>query len=213
MVPQLLSSTKKLSGVQRLLEAGLLFSTLFAMFLMLALSSFDPADPGWSQTGYQTPIRNLGGAVGAYFSDILLNLFGFIAFSLPILVAIVGWLLFQKYHRVMQLDFLTLGLKFIGFIMFYIGITSLASMNFDDVFYFSAGGIVGDILSNSFLPYLSFIGSTLLFLTFTGSGFVLLTGISWLAMIDATGYYCIFTFKYLQQQFFVLKSKYAFLER
>ena len=54
-------STKKLNGVQRLLEAGLLFFTAFALFMILALLSFDQADPGWAQTGYQTPVRNLGG--------------------------------------------------------------------------------------------------------------------------------------------------------
>jgi S-DNA-T family DNA segregation ATPase FtsK/SpoIIIE len=154
---------------------------------MLALFSFDPADPGWAQTGYQTPVRNLGGAVGAYLSDLLLNLFGFIAYTLPFVVAIVGWLLFQKYHQLMQLDYLTIGLKLIGFIIFYLGITSLASMNFDDIYYFSAGGILGNVLSKTFLPYFSFVGSTLVFLMFSCAGFVLLTGFSWLNFIDNVG--------------------------
>jgi S-DNA-T family DNA segregation ATPase FtsK/SpoIIIE len=197
MVTILSSQSSKLNGVQRLLEAGLLVSCVFAMFIMLALFSFDPADPGWSQTGYQTPIRNLGGAVGAYLSDLLLNLFGFIAYTLPFVAAVTGWLLFQKYHRLIQLDYLTLGLKFIGFILFYIGITSIASMNFDDVFYFSAGGILGDVLSNTVLPYFSFVGSTLLFLTFLCSGFVLLTGFSLIAFIDKTGAYTILAIQYL----------------
>ncbi|ARD45852.1 DNA translocase FtsK [Colwellia sp. PAMC 21821] len=190
------SPSPKLNGVQRLLEAGLLVSCVFAMFIMLALFSFDPADPGWSQTGYQSPVRNLGGAVGAYLSDLLLNLFGLIAYSLPFVIAITGWLLFQKYHQLIRLDYLTLGLKFIGFILFYIGITSIASMNFDDVFYFSAGGILGDVLSNSLLPYFSFVGSTLLFVTFCGSGFVLLTGISLLKAIDRVGEYAIHAIEY-----------------
>ncbi|KGJ92785.1 DNA translocase FtsK [Colwellia psychrerythraea] len=185
------SANNQLTGVQRLLEAGLLFFTVFAMFMMLALFSFDPADPGWAQTGYQTEIRNLGGAVGAYLSDLFLNLFGLIAYSLPFVIAIVGWLLFQRFHELMKLDYLTLGLKLIGFFMFYLGVTSLASMNFDDVFYFSAGGILGDALSKTLLPYFSFVGSTLLFLLFTCAGFVLLTGFSWLKFIDNVGQYAI----------------------
>jgi len=180
-------TTPQLNGVQRLLEAGLLFFSAFALFMVLALLSFDPADPGWAQTGYQTPVRNLGGAVGAYLSDLLLNLFGLIAYSLPFVVAVTGWLLFQKFHQIMSLDYLTLGLKLVGFFMFYLGVTSLASMNFDDVFYFSAGGILGDVLSNTLLPYFSFVGSTLLFLLFTCAGFVLLTGFSWLKFIDSVG--------------------------
>jgi len=203
------SDSSKLNGVQRLLEAGLLVSCVFAMFIMLALFSFDPADPGWAQTGYQTPVRNLGGAVGAYLSDLLLNLFGLIAYSLPFVMAICGWLLFQKYYRLMQLDYLTLGLKFIGFIMFYIGITSIASMNFDDVFYFSAGGILGDVLSNTLLPYFSFVGSTLLFLTFCGAGFVLLTGLSLLRFIDLTGAYTIASAQYLITVPSILKQQFG----
>ena len=189
---------KQLSGVQRILETGLLFFSVFAMFLMLALFTFDPADPGWAQTGYQTPVRNLGGAVGAYISDLLLNLFGYIAYSLPFIIAILGWLLFQKYYRLMQLDYLTIGLKLIGFILFYLGLTSLASMNFDDIYYFSAGGILGNVLSSTFLPYLSFVGSTLLFLLFTCAGFVLLTGFSWVKFIDDVGRYTIASLMYLK---------------
>ncbi|MGB0936030.1 MAG: DNA translocase FtsK [Colwellia sp.] len=191
--------TNQLSGIQRMLEVGLLVFTGCAMFLMLALFSFDAADPGWAQTGYQTPVRNLGGAVGAYLSDLMLNLFGFIAYSLPFVIAITGWLLFQKFYRIRQLDFLTLGLKFIGFFMLYLGITSLASMNFDDLFYFSAGGILGDVISNTLLPYFSFVGSTLLFLLFTCTGFVLLTGFSWVKFVDNVGLYTIAFFVYLQE--------------
>ena len=201
--------SKQLSGVQRLLETGLLFFSVFAMFLMLALFSFDAADPGWAQTGYQTPVRNLGGAVGAYLSDLLLNLFGFIAYTLPFVVAIIGWLLFQKFHQLMQLDYLTLGLKLIGFIMFYLGITSLASMNFDDVFYFSAGGILGDVLSKTFLPYFSFVGSTLIFLMFSCAGFVLLTGFSWLNFIDNVGRYTIASVVFIQQLPSYIKGKFG----
>ena len=197
MVYILSQESSKLNGVQRLLEAGLLVSCVFAMYMMLILFSFDSADPGWAQTGYDTAIRNMGGAVGAYLSDLLLNLFGLVAYSLPFVIAITGWLIFQKYHKLMQLDYLTLGLKFLGFILLYIGITSIASMNFDDIFYFSAGGIIGDILSNTLLPYFSFVGSTLIFLLLCGTGFVLLTGFSLLAFIDTLGAYTIQAMQYL----------------
>ncbi|MBU2926078.1 DNA translocase FtsK [Colwellia sp. C2M11] len=201
--------TTQLSGVQRLLETGLLFFSVLAMFLMLALFSFDPADPGWAQTGYQTQIRNLGGAVGAYLSDLLLNLFGYIAYTLPFVVALIGWLLFQKFHQLMQLDYLTIGLKLIGFILFYMGITSLASMNFNDIYYFSAGGILGNVLSDTFRPYFSFVGSTLIFLMFTCSGFVLLTGFSWLNFIDDVGRYCISFFMLLKNLPQLIKTQFG----
>ncbi len=209
MVTILSSDSPKLSGAQRLLEAGMLFCTVMAMYVMLTLFTFDPADPGWSQTGYKTPVRNLGGSVGAYLSDLLLNLFGVVAYSLPFVIAFIGWLLFQKFHRLMQLDYLTLGLKFIGFFMFYIGVTSIASMNFDDIFYFSAGGILGDVISDTFVTYLSFVGSSLLFLMLTCTGFVFLTGISWLTIIDTIGKYTIKASLYLVALPKLLKDKFG----
>ncbi len=84
--------SRTLSGVQRILEAGLLLFCMFALFLMLALFTFDAADPSWTQTGSPADIRNAGGAVGAYLSDILLFAFGIMAYSFPFLIAITGWL-------------------------------------------------------------------------------------------------------------------------
>ncbi|OUS28726.1 cell division protein FtsK [Thalassotalea sp. 42_200_T64] len=177
----------KLTGAQRLLEAGLIFTSIFSIFLIISLFSFDPADPGWSQTAYHATVKNMGGAFGAYLSDIFLFSFGIVAYSLPFVIAIIGWVLFQRIHYLLEIDFFTLGLKFIGFMMFYVGLTSIASMNFDDVYDFSAGGIVGDYISISLMPYLNYIGSSLLFLLLTCSGFVLLTGLSLLTIIEWIG--------------------------
>jgi S-DNA-T family DNA segregation ATPase FtsK/SpoIIIE len=184
-----LSSTPatKLTGTQRLLEAGLLFSCAFAFFLILALLSFDAADPSWSQTGYQAPVRNWGGPVGAYIADIVFFTFGAVAYSLPFGIAIIGWLLFQRIHHLLALDYLTLGLKIVGVILIYLAIPALASMNFTDLFYFSAGGVVGDLVSQSLITYFNFIGSSLLLLLLACAGFVFATGISFLTMIDFVG--------------------------
>jgi S-DNA-T family DNA segregation ATPase FtsK/SpoIIIE len=52
----------KLSSGRRLLEALLILVSLFAVWLMAALLSFNPSDPSWSQTAWHEPIHNLGGA-------------------------------------------------------------------------------------------------------------------------------------------------------
>jgi S-DNA-T family DNA segregation ATPase FtsK/SpoIIIE len=82
-------------------------------------------------------------------------------------------------------------------------------MNFDDIYYFSAGGILGNVLSNTFLPYFSFVGSTLIFLMFTCSGFVLLTGFSWLNFIDNVGRYCISFFMVLKDLPQTIKNQFG----
>ena len=100
MVDILSQESSKLNGVQRLLEAGLLVSCVFAMYMMLILFTFDSADPGWAQTGYQTAIRNMGGAVGAYLSDLLLNLFGLVAYSSTFCYCLNGLVNFPKISQI-----------------------------------------------------------------------------------------------------------------
>ena len=203
------TESTKLTGTQRLLEAGLIFTTLFSIYLIISLLSFDPADPGWSQTAYHTSVNNSGGAIGAYLSDIFFFAFGTVAYFLPFIFAALGWLVFQKIHVLLEIDFFTLGLKCIGFVIFLVGITSIASMNFDDVYEFSAGGVVGDYISLSLLPYLNFAGCSLLFLLLTCSGFVLVTGVSWLTMIDFIGEKAIAVSLFIKNLVPIVKDKFS----
>ncbi|GAB7195514.1 hypothetical protein OS11_17860 [Dickeya oryzae] len=66
---------KKLSAGRRLLEAMLIVVVLFAIYLAVALLSFSPSDPSWSQTAWHEPIHNLGGGVGAWLADTLFFVF------------------------------------------------------------------------------------------------------------------------------------------
>ncbi|WP_246034155.1 DNA translocase FtsK [Thalassotalea mangrovi] len=191
------TAKKTLSGGQRLLEVGLIFTTVFAIYLVVALLTFDPRDPSWSQTGYHAAVNNAGGAVGAYLADVIFFSFGRIAYTLPFTVALIGWLLFQRIRYLLEIDFFTLGLKFVGFLMLYIGLTSIWSMNGNDIYEFSAGGLIGDLVSNALIPYMNFVGTSLLLLLLTTSGFVFLTGISFFTMIDWLGAQAIAAFMLL----------------
>ena len=68
-----------------------------------------------------------------------------------------------------------------------LGATGIASINFDDIFNFSAGGFVGDVISSALVPYFNTAGTILLLLCFFCTGFTLLTGVSWLTIIDRLG--------------------------
>jgi S-DNA-T family DNA segregation ATPase FtsK/SpoIIIE len=46
-------------------EAVLFILLAVAGYLLLALLSYHPADPGWSHTGLTGRVRNLAGALGA----------------------------------------------------------------------------------------------------------------------------------------------------
>ncbi|MDN3651452.1 DNA translocase FtsK 4TM domain-containing protein [Thalassotalea ponticola] len=177
----------KLTGSQRLLEAGLIFTSLFSLYLIIALFSFDAADPGWSQTAYHATVSNKAGALGAYLSDILFFTFGLVAYAIPFALAFCGWLLFQRIHVLLEIDFFTLALKVLGCVLMVLGLTSIFSMNVDDNYGFSSGGLIGNYLSFSLFPYLNYIGSSLLYIVMTCTGFVLTSGVSLFVLIDFIG--------------------------
>src|SRR6056300_1111783 len=169
-----------LSGTQRIYETFMIVFTIIALFLFLALMSFHQADPGWSQTGLQPSIQNWMGPVGAKLADLSFFTFGFLAYALPFGFAFLGWFAFQQVKNILQLDFLNIGLRVIGLLFVIIGVSGLASINFDDMYYFSAGGLFGDVISQALLPFFNLTGTTLLLLAFFLTGFTLLSGISWI---------------------------------
>ena len=54
----------------RLREAALIGATAVSLYLLLALVSYAPDDPGWSATGSGDPIRNSAGLTGAWLADV-----------------------------------------------------------------------------------------------------------------------------------------------
>ena len=185
----------RLSGVQRVMEVGMMISCAFSFFLLLSLAYFHPSDPGWSQAGMQVEVQNLMGPVGAYCADILLFTFGVTAYLVPFAFAFLGWFIFLHIKNVIELDYLTIALRLIGMLLLIFGFTGIASINFDDFYRVSAGGAMGDIISDALLPYFSFVGTVLLLLCFFLTGCTLATGISWFQFIDSIGASVIFTGK------------------
>jgi S-DNA-T family DNA segregation ATPase FtsK/SpoIIIE len=181
----------RLSGTQRLMEVGMMVSCATAFFLLIALASFHPSDPGWSQAGLHNEIQNLMGSIGAWAADFLLFTFGITAYVLPFALAFCGWFIFLHIKRVSKLDYLTISLRMVGALLVVFGFTGIASINFDDFYSVSAGGAMGDIISTALVPHFSFVGTVLLLICFFCTGFTLATGISWLSIIDGIGSFTI----------------------
>ncbi|MBC7009098.1 DNA translocase FtsK 4TM domain-containing protein [Pseudoalteromonas sp. BZK2] len=191
----------RLNGVQRLLETGLIISTFAAVFILCALISFDPADPSWSQTGEFVNVKNITGTAGAWVADILLLTFGWLAYLVPVAIQLFGYLLFKQPHRIFQLDYTTLALRVIGFALFITSATAISSINFDDIYNFSSGGVVGDVIATAMMPTFNFTGTSILLLCFFFAGLTLLTGISWVQFVDFVGKWVMKAFYFLREQF------------
>ncbi|WP_306762698.1 DNA translocase FtsK 4TM domain-containing protein [Oceanimonas pelagia] len=176
-----------MSGLQRLFEAGLIAIILLAVFMMLSLVSYHPSDPGWSQTAWGGDIRNAAGPAGAWLADILLFVFGFSAYLVPPFMVFVGWVTLWRPKGLIDICYLTLSLRIIGFLMVLLSLLALASMNIGDIYYFSAGGLIGDMLAGALNPVFGSLGTTLMLLCCFSTGVTFFTGWSWLLIVERLG--------------------------
>ncbi|MBA5761752.1 DNA translocase FtsK 4TM domain-containing protein [Vibrio sp. 404] len=177
----------RLTGPERLKECSLIVAVLGSILLSIALLSFSPADPSWSQTAWGGEIANAGGVIGAWLADTLFFAFGSLAYTLPIIIVTASWVLLRKRSEDDPLDFMLWGTRLLGLTILILTSCALADINFDDIWYFSSGGVIGDVLTSLALPTLNVLGSTLVLLFLWGAGLTLLTGISWLTIVDSLG--------------------------
>ncbi|MCW2482149.1 DNA translocase FtsK 4TM domain-containing protein, partial [Candidatus Symbiopectobacterium sp. NZEC135] len=175
---------KKLSGSRRLLEAILIVVALFAVYLSVALFSFSPSDPSWSQTAWHEPIHNLGGGVGAWLADTLFFIFGVLAYAIPPIMLSLCWVAFRQRDNQSDVDLFTLSLRLIGTLALILTSCGLAALNVDDLYYFASGGVLGSLLSSSMVPRFNSMGATLILLCVWAAGLTLFTGWSWLTIAE-----------------------------
>ncbi|WP_127477361.1 DNA translocase FtsK [Sulfurivermis fontis] len=172
-------------------EAALYLFGAVAIYLLIALYSYHPADPGWSSVGRSTGVANLGGRAGAWFADIFLYLFGYMAYLFPVMVAYSGWLLFRgRNEEENAQNHAELVLRGAGFVLTVMAGAGLAFLHFDysDVALpLNAGGILGDVVGRSLVGSFSFLGATLFLLALFLTGVTVFTGLSWLWVMDAVG--------------------------
>ncbi|WGV99391.1 DNA translocase FtsK 4TM domain-containing protein [Vibrio sp. YMD68] len=181
------SSSSRLNGTQRLKECVLIIAVLVSIFFMVALFTFNPADPSWSQTAWGMDIQNSGGIVGAWIADTLFFIFGSLAYPIPFIVTALAWVFLRNRDHDDPIDFMIWGTRLLGLTVLILTSCGLADINFDDIWYFSSGGVIGDVLTSLALPILNVLGTTLVLLFLWGAGFTLLTGISWLSMVEWIG--------------------------
>ncbi|WP_318464836.1 DNA translocase FtsK 4TM domain-containing protein [Photobacterium leiognathi] len=177
----------RLSGTQRIIEGFLIISILAAIYLMVALVTFNPADPSWSQTAWDGVVQNKAGALGALVADTFFFSFGSLAYVFPALIVLLGTYLFRRRSKSLSHDYMVYGTRILGLLLLLLTSCGLADLNFDDIWYFSSGGVVGDVVSNISMPLLNVLGTTLVLMAIWAIGFTLFTGVSWTSVADTLG--------------------------
>ncbi|HIF6946166.1 TPA: DNA translocase FtsK [Klebsiella pneumoniae] len=177
----------KLSSGRRLLEAMLILCSLFVIWLMAALLSFNPSDPSWSQTAWHEPIHNLGGAPGAWLADTLFFIFGVMAYTIPVIIIGGCWFAWRHQENDEYIDYFAVSLRLIGALALILTSCGLAAINADDIWYFASGGVIGSLLSTTLQPLLHSSGGTIALLCIWAAGLTLFTGWSWVSIAEKLG--------------------------
>ena len=191
--------------LQRGLREGALFVFAFvAIYFLIALSSYAPQDPGWSTSADGSDVQNLGGLAGAWFADIMLALFGYLAYLIPIMVAYAGWLIYRQIPLKPN-EWRSLALRGLGFVFTLASACGLASLYDNQAVsqlpqHVTAGGIFGDLVKNGMTYAFKELGATLLLLAIFFSAFTLFTNLSWLRLMDITGAITLYSIDWLQQK-------------
>ena len=167
--------------VKLLKEACKLLSVSIAIFLYIALLSYDQSDSGWSKIGYENTIKNSAGYVGAWFSDLFFHFFGYLAYLFPIILVYATFQVVKEY-KVDEVNYNLLILKLLGLFLSIISVSAILSLLFLDTgegLPYSSGGILGDYVGFGIMEVFNFIGSLIFLCTFFLIGITLLSGISW----------------------------------
>ena len=93
----------------------MLISFALASYILVSLFSYDRGDPAWSHSGVNTQISNFGGSAGAWLSDLLMYLFGFMAFLLPVMLFYNGVLLVRSKLKSEEDRYQMLAIRWSGF--------------------------------------------------------------------------------------------------
>ena len=181
-------------------EGALLVISAVAIYLLVSIASYYPGDPGWSNAGHVNRIVNQGGVAGAWIADVLLYLFGFMAYLFPVMIGYAGWLVYRGLKVASgELDVYHATIRAAGCVVAVCAGCGLATLHYHGsaTFPVDAGGIIGTVVGSGLAGVVNPVGGTLFLLALFLTGVTLFTGLSWLDVMDVTGRYTILVVEHL----------------
>ena len=170
-------------------EIVLLSFSCCALFLLIALLSFNSNDPGWSHSTSYQAINNACGLLGAWLADFVLSFLGLMAYLIPIMIFWYGYAVYNPSAASSRWFLLARSSGFAatlvsGSAIFFLHLHFLRNkVDLPE----SPGGILGREIGDTLVHLLGNSGSTLLLLAVFMTGVTLLTGLSWLSVMNWIG--------------------------
>lgn len=179
----------RLQGAAR--ESVVVVLLALCVFLLLALLSYQPGDPGWSYRGPESDVANWMGTIGAWLADVLYSLLGASALWWPGMGGFAAWWLIRSRQVRFTLDPVALAVHVGGLVLLMLGTTMLGALHFyhpQSVLPYGSGGIIGEGLVGALVPLVGSAGTGLIAAALMAGGFPLFSGVSWLRVADEAGY-------------------------
>ncbi len=177
-----LTSKKKGS----LKQTSIFILTGITAVILLALITYNPADPGLFHFDSNTVIQNKAGAAGAYLADVLIGFFGYLAYLIPISFIISAFLIFRSSKD--NHNGINLGITLFGVFLALIAGCGLATLLWPTSYLVqTSGGLLGHGIARMFVRMLGDIGATMILFSGFIAGITLFADIQWLKLIDKIG--------------------------
>ncbi|QPT40725.1 DNA translocase FtsK [Oligella ureolytica] len=183
--------------VMMLREARWVLYLIAGLSLAVMLFTWHATDPGWVSTSGSGEIQNAFGAFGAYFSSILLYLFGFSAWWFVVLCLqrlYVGYkTLMSRFAKNLDPELVLPSIKWqvpVGFIMLLLGSVGLESTQMQGIgqqLPGQAGGVLGQLFSGLLARYIGATPTMFLMVAMLFWGFSLFFNFSWLHITERIG--------------------------
>ncbi len=200
--PMLQRSRMHSNLLQASRELLMLVVGAISLYLLLALASFDPADPGWSNATGAEEISNLGGSLGAWCAGLLFDMIGLSAWLLPLMIAYTGWLGYRASKAWQGIDGAMIAIRASGAVMLLCASCGLAALYHHDASPFltaEVGGFIGSLIGHGLVSMADLLGATLFLLVLFAFGCTLFTGIAWLSLMEAIGHGTLIVLAYLSR--------------
>jgi S-DNA-T family DNA segregation ATPase FtsK/SpoIIIE len=155
-----------------------------AIYTVLSLMSYHPSDPSFNvvPSGRVKEIHNLGGVIGSYLSDFLLQGLGLSSYLIPLAIGTLACFFFLPVSEAVSYG------KGMGFLLVVFSSATGLGLKADKIRVFGhevlAGGVIGELSSRLLVRYFNLLGAYLIVLVVLIMAISLSTGLSFISLID-----------------------------
>ena len=177
------------SSILPVREIALILLLAASVYVFLAIVSYSHLDPAWTFSGATTATTNLVGESGALVADIVLFAFGWVAYALPL--ALLAGALRLLRRGAGRWSWPVFGTRLVGWLIAATATCVLLDLHVATTAQLPGnagpGGIVGDWLGSTGMPFLNWAGVTLVALAVLMIGVQAALGYSWIRIAEGTG--------------------------